>query len=280
MNIQQVFRGIPTQDGAGVAIRRVIGTHMVREIDPFLLLDELYSDNPGDYIAGFPDHPHRGFETITYMLQGKIRHKDSMGNEGLVGSGGVQWMRAGRGIIHSEIPEQSEGLLWGFQIWVNLPAADKFAEPAHRDLPTDMIPEQQSEQGSRVRVIAGHTHDGRRGPLERPDIDLIMLDSRIPPDSTFSWPVSPDSALLIYIYQGELVAPGARYPHGALLIVDAADTWELAAGEQGSGVLLLAARPIGEPIVRAGPFVLNTEAELRQAIDDYQSGRLTVDAAS
>ncbi|MDZ7735953.1 MAG: pirin family protein [Gammaproteobacteria bacterium] len=121
MNIQQVFRGIPTQDGAGVAIRRAIGTHMVREIDPFLLLDELYSDNPDDYIAGFPDHPHRGFETITYMLQGTIRHKDSMGNEGLVGSGGVQWMRAGRGIIHSEIPEQSEGLLWGFQIWVNLP---------------------------------------------------------------------------------------------------------------------------------------------------------------
>ncbi|MDZ7735952.1 MAG: pirin-like C-terminal cupin domain-containing protein [Gammaproteobacteria bacterium] len=159
-------------------------------------------------------------------------------------------------------------------------AADKFAEPAHRDLPADMIPEQHTEHGGRVRVIAGHTHDGRRGPLERPDIDLILLDSRIPPDSTFSWPVSPDSVLLIYIYQGELVAPGARYPHGALLVVDAADTWELAAGEQGSGVLLLAARPIGEPIVRAGPFVLNTETELRQAIDDYQSGRLAVDAAS
>lgn len=275
MNIRQVHRGIPTQDGAGVAIRRVIGTHMVREIDPFLLLDELYSDNPDDYIAGFPNHPHRGFETITYMLQGKIRHRDSIGNEGLVGSGGVQWMRAGRGIIHSEIPEQTEGLLWGFQIWVNLAAADKFGEPEHRDLPMELIPELVTENGCSTRVIAGRTIDGRRGPLERADIDLIFLDSRIPPDSTFSWPVAQDSTLLAYVYQGELVTPGVRYPHGALLVIDANEAWELTAGEQGSGVLLLAARPIGEPIVRAGPFVLNTEAELRQAIDDYQSGRLT-----
>lgn len=274
MKIEQVFRGIPTQDGAGVPIRRVIGTHMVREIDPFLLLDELFSDNPDDYIAGFPHHPHRGFETVTYMLQGQIRHQDSLGNEGLVGSGGVQWMRAGRGIIHSEIPEQSEGLLWGFQIWVNLPAADKFMDPVHRDLPADMIPEESTQQGSRVRVIAGQTRDGRSGPLERPDIDLVLLDSKIPPDSTFDWPVPVDRTLLVYVYQGELVTHSARYPHGALLVLDPSESWQLQAGEQGSGVLVFAARPIGEPIVRAGPFVLNTDTELRQAIEDYQNDAL------
>ena len=279
MKIKQVHRGIPTQDGAGVAIRRVIGTHMVREIDPFLLLDELYSDNPDDYIAGFPNHPHRGFETLTYMLQGKIRHRDSMGNEGLVGSGGVQWMRAGRGIIHSEIPEQAEGLLWGFQIWVNLPAANKFSDPDHRDLPADHIPEVMTDAGCRVRVIAGNTADGRTGPLERADIDLVFLDCRIPPDQSFTWPVASASTLLAYVYQGELVAPGVRYPHGALLVIDANEAWQLTAGEQGSGILLLAARPIGEPIVRAGPFVLNTETELKQAIEDYQSGRLAYKAA-
>ncbi|MCS3902646.1 redox-sensitive bicupin YhaK (pirin superfamily) [Methylohalomonas lacus] len=274
MNIQQVYRGIPTQDGAGVSIRRAIGSHLVREIDPFLLLDELHSDNPDDYLAGFPSHPHRGFETITYMLQGNIRHKDSMGNEGLVGSGGVQWMRAGRGIIHSEIPEQSEGLLWGFQIWVNLPAADKFGAPAHYDLPADTIPEFETPAGARVRVIAGYTDDGREGPLQRSDIDLQLFDVRLPADRGFSWSVAPGHTLLVYVYSGELVTPPARYPHGALLVIDASQDWQLVAGEEGAGVLLLAARPIGEPIVRAGPFVLNTEAELRQAIDDFQNGRL------
>jgi len=274
MNIRQVYRGIPTQDGAGVAIRRVIGTHMLREIDPFLLLDELYSDNPDDYIGGFPDHPHRGFETVTYLLQGSIRHRDSIGNEGLVGSGGVQWMRAGRGIIHSEIPAQSEGLLWGFQIWLNLPAAQKFVPPAHRDIPAEQIPELPLAQGGRVRLIAGQSADGRPGPLERPDIGLMLLDVDLPADTDFRWPVPADHTLLAYVYQGELVAPGERYPHGALLVIETAEVWQLTAGEQGAGVLLLAARPIGEPIVRAGPFVLNTEHELHQAIEDYQNGVL------
>lgn len=273
MSIKQVFRGIPTQDGAGVSIRRAIGTHQLREIDPFLLLDELHSDDPSDYIAGFPNHPHRGFETITYMLQGSIRHRDSLGNEGLVGSGGVQWMRAARGIIHSEIPEQSDGLLWGFQIWVNLPAAEKFAAPAHYDLPGETIPE-LTQGGRRIRVIAGQTGDGREGPLARPDIGLSLLDVQLPADSDFSWPIGADQTLLAYVYAGELVTPPARYPHGALLVLDAAADWQLTAGEEGAGVLLLAARPINEPIVRAGPFVLNTESELRQAIDDFQNDRL------
>lgn len=278
MQIKQVYRGIPTQDGAGVAIRRVIGTHFVREIDPFLLLDELYSDNPDDYIAGFPSHPHRGFETVTYMLQGRIRHQDSLGNEGLVGSGGVQWMHAGQGIIHSEIPEQSEGLLWGFQIWVNLPARDKFSAPEHRDMPTETIPEFETADGNRVRVIAGQTADGATGPLQRHDINLSLLDVRMPADNAFSWTIEPAATLLVYVYRGELVTPPERYPHGSLLVIDANEPWELQSGEQGSGVLVLAARPIGEPIVRAGPFVLNTEAELRQAIDDFQNGYLAAAA--
>lgn len=275
MTIKQVIRGVPTQDGAGVSIRRVIGTHFLREIDPFLLLDELHSDNPDDYLAGFPDHPHRGFETVTYMLQGRIRHRDSLGNEGLVGSGGVQWMRAGRGIIHSEIPEQAEGLLWGFQIWVNLPAEAKFSMPMHRDLPAETMPVIEDETGNRIKVIAGSTADGRTGPLLRPDIELNMLDVKLQPDRSFTWPYIPAChTLLIYIYKGELVTPPARYPHGALLIIDPAETWQITAGERGSGVLLLSAQPINEPIVRAGPFVLNTEAELRQAIEDYQNGHL------
>ncbi len=274
MTIKQVFRGIPAQDGAGVSIRRVIGTQLVREIDPFLLLDELRSDNPDDYIAGFPSHPHRGFETVTYMLQGKIRHKDSMGNEGLVDSGGVQWMRAGRGIIHSEIPEQSDGMLWGFQIWLNLAAADKFSPPAHYDLPAESIPEFLTSGQNKVRVIAGKANDGRRGPLQRDDIDLTLLDVKLPADSSFTWPVKADNTLLVYVYDGQLVTSPARYPHGALLVIDASQNWNLVSGEQGAGLLLLAAQPINEPIVRAGPFVLNTENELRQAIEDYQNGRL------
>lgn len=274
MSIKQVVRSIPTREGAGVSVRRVIGTHLMREIDPFLLLDELYSDNLDDYIAGFPDHPHRGFETMTYMLQGRIRHRDSLGNEGLVESGGVQWMRAGRGIIHSEMPEQTRGLLWGFQIWINLPAETKFSAPVHRDIPAERMPMIEDGQGNRIKVLAGSAGDGKSGPLERIDIDLNLLDVKLRPDCSFSWPVSPEHVLLIYIYQGELVTPPARYPHGALLIIDSNESWHITAGEHGSGVLLLSARPIDEPIVRAGPFVLNTEAELRQAIEDYQNGRL------
>lgn len=273
--IRQVARGMMTQDGAGVAIRRALGTPTLREIDPFLLLDELRSDDPDDYIAGFPDHPHRGFETVTYMLQGRIRHRDSMGNEGLVGSGGVQWMRAGRGIIHSEIPEQSEGLLWGFQIWVNLPAERKMIDPAHRDIPAAEIPVLESEQGATVKLIAGRHADGQQGPLQRDDIDLTLLDVALPADSAFSWPLPVDYTLLVYVYRGALVDNNATYPAGAMLILGEGADWSVAAGGEGAGILVLAAQPIGEPISRAGPFVMNSDAEIRQAIEDYQSGRLT-----
>ncbi len=208
------------------------------------------------------------------MLQGNIRHKDSMGNEGLVGSGGVQWMRAGRGIIHSEIPEQTDGLLWGFQIWLNLPAADKFCAPAHYDLPSETIPEMDTPEQNRVRIIAGQAGDGRQGPLVRDDIDLTLLDIQLRADNTCSWPVRAGHTLLVYVYSGELVTEPERYPHGSLLVIDSSQPWQLTSGEQGAGVLLLAAQPLNEPIVRAGPFVLNTEAELREAIDDFQNGRL------
>ncbi|MEX0951014.1 MAG: pirin family protein [Gammaproteobacteria bacterium] len=276
--IKQVFRGVNTQDGAGVSIRRVIGSHFVREIDPFLLLDELHSDNPDDYIAGFPPHPHRGFETITYMLQGLIRHKDSLGNEGLVGSGGVQWMHAGRGIIHSEIPEQADGLLWGFQIWLNLPASDKMTAATHRDISVEEIPQLHLKPGVEVRLIAGTGPNGERGPLVRDDIQATLLDVKLAANATFSWPVPDEQTLLLYVYDGELFTKHASYPYGNLLQYArgnaSAGNWQVQAGENGAGVLLLAATPINEPIVRAGPFVMNTETELRQAIDDYQTGRL------
>lgn len=273
--IRQVVRGMMTQDGAGVAIRRVLGTSMMREIDPFLLLDELRSDNPDDYIAGFPDHPHRGFETITYMLQGRIRHRDSLGNEGLVGSGGVQWMRAGRGIIHSEIPEQSDGLLWGFQIWVNLPAERKMIDPAHCDIPAADIPVLETEQGATVKLIAGTSAGGQHGPLQRDDIGLTLLDVVLPAKGSFSWPVAEQHTLLVYVYRGGLVNGTSSYPAGAMLVFGEGGDWSVLAGEEGAGLLLLAAKPIGEPISRAGPFVMNSDDEIRRAIDDYQAGRLT-----
>lgn len=272
--IKQVARGMMTQDGAGVAIRRVLGTHTLREIDPFLLLDELRSDDPNDYIAGFPDHPHRGFETVTYMLQGKIRHRDSLGNEGLVGSGGVQWMRAGRGIIHSEIPEQSDGLLWGFQIWVNLPAERKMIDPAHRDIPATEIPLIETEQGATVKLIAGTSANGQRGPLQRDDIGLTLLDVTLPANGSFHWPVAEQHILLVYVYKGGLVNGTSSYPVGAMLVFGEGSDWSVLAGEEGAGLLLLAAEPIREPISRAGPFVMNSDEEIRQAIEDYQSGRL------
>lgn len=272
--IRQVARGMMTRDGAGVAIRRVLGTHTLREIDPFLLLDELRSDDPNDYIAGFPDHPHRGFETVTYLLQGRIRHRDSLGNEGLVGSGGVQWMRAGRGIIHSEIPEQSDGLLWGFQIWVNLPAERKMIEPAHRDIPAEQMPVVETGHGATVKLIAGIDASSQQGPLQRDDIDLTLLDVVVAAKGSFTWPVAEQHTLLVYVYRGGLVNGTSSYPAGTMLVFGDGRDWSVSAGEEGAGLLLLAAKPIGEPISRAGPFVMNSDEEIRRAIDDYQSGRL------
>jgi len=275
--VVSIHRGVPTADGAGVRLTRLIGTAALPDIDPFLLLDEIRSDNGADYIAGFPEHPHRGFETVTVMLAGRMRHGDNLGHRGVIGPGGVQWMTAGRGIVHSEIPEQEAGLLWGFQLWVNLPASVKLAPPSYQEFDAEDIPIEHRE-GVEVRVIAGLTVAATRGPARSAATDPLLLDLRLQPGATFRESLSPGHNAFIAVHAGSLNATDlqgrpvtvrdpelARFGEGQEVVLEA--------GTAGARLLLVAGRPLGEPIVRHGPFVMNSEAEIRQAIMDYRSGR-------
>lgn len=264
--------GMPAQDGAGVKLKRVINQPAFRHRDPFLMLDEFKSDDPNDYIAGFPAHPHRGFCTLTYMLAGNMAHEDSKGNTGEISTGGLQWMKAARGMIHSEMPKQKDGLMWGFQLWLNLPAADKMSDPEYADIPGDTVPEVPVEGGI-VRVLSG-SFNGKVGPVQAPDRDFLYLDYRLPGGVTVSLPQQGQQTRLVYVYQGAIHVAGVEVPAGELIELDADAEVSLATGAEGH-FLLLAAKPIGEPIAQYGPFVMNTEAELRQAFMDYQSGKLT-----
>lgn len=263
------FKGKPAQDGAGVKLTRIINQPGLKHQDPFLMLDEFRSDNPDDYIAGFPPHPHRGFCTLTYMLAGQMEHKDSVGNTGLVEAGGVQWMKAARGIIHAEMPKQERGLMWGFQLWVNLPASEKLSDPEWHDYPAATIPEVVNET-SRVRVIAGDFAD-RRGPVDAPGRDFLMLDVVLAEGAKIALPSQGQPQRLAYVYKGTVEINGEAVVQGELLQLDAITRLNLSTTE-GAGLVLLAARPIGEPIAQYGPFVMNTSAEIEQAIRDYQSG--------
>ena len=270
--VVRVVTGRPTSDGAGVRLNRVIGTPELDHLDPFLLLDEFKSDRPGDYLAGFPDHPHRGFETVTYMLAGAMRHQDHAGNEGDLVAGSVQWMTAGRGIIHSEMPRQQDGLMWGFQLWVNLPARDKMTAPRYQDIPPDRVGEATLAEGVRVRVIAGEV-GGVRGPVEGIATRPLYLDVRMAPRSRVSLPVPAGHTAFAYVYEGRatLGTPGQAVGAGQLAaFVDGESVTAVA--DEGARFLLLAARPLGEPIARHGPFVMNTREELVQAVQDLQSG--------
>jgi hypothetical protein len=271
--------GQPASDGAGVRLNRVIGGAGIERFDPFLMLDEFGSDNPDDYIAGFPPHPHRGFETITYMLEGRMRHEDHLGNVGLLQSGDVQWMTAARGIIHSEMPEQQQGVMRGFQLWLNLPAKDKLGDPAYQDIAASKIPRLSTSGGVEVVVIAGQFDDGKvqqSGAVQRPHTDPQLFDLRLPAGSLVA-PRLPDGyRAVLYVYEGVLELPGASaqdVPAGNL--VRLSDSGELQlSSRNGAKLLLIAGKPLGEPIVQYGPFVMNTQEEIEQALRDFHDGVL------
>ena len=271
--VERLIAGQATSDGAGVKLTRVLSQDLQRRLDPFLMLDAFGSDKPGDYIAGFPDHPHRGFETVTYMLAGRLRHRDSAGNEGLLQSGGVQWMNAGRGVIHSELPEQTEGLMAGFQLWLNLPAKDKLSAPWYRDLQSAELPEWH-DAGVTARVIAGASH-GVAGAVQREATAVLYLDLHLEPGTTFEQPVPAEHNAFVYVYRGAVVIEGQAVPQQRMAILaNQGDGVRLTASAQGARALLIAGRPLKEPIAQYGPFVMNTQQEVFQAVEDFRAGRL------
>lgn len=270
--VDRIVKGQPTSDGAGVRLTRVIGTRALPDLDPFLMLDEFGSDDPDAYLAGFPDHPHRGFETVTYMLDGRMRHGDNKGNVGLLGPGSVQWMTAGRGIVHSEMPEQEEGLMRGFQLWVNLPAADKMCEPAYQDLPADAMPVVELGDGSSVKVIAGR-YAGAQGPVRTGTTEPLYLDVVLAPQASLAVPVAAGHNAFLYVYEGVAVAGPTPLSKGEMGVLSQGDRVTLRTGDEPARVILVAGKPIGEPVAKYGPFVMNTEAEIRRAIEDYRAGR-------
>lgn len=270
--VERLVRGVATSDGAGVRLTRVLTQDLQRRLDPFLMLDAFRNENPDDYIGGFPDHPHRGFETVTYMIAGRMRHRDSAGNEGLLGPGGAQWMTAGSGLVHSELPEQEAGLMEGFQLWLNLPAARKMVAPSYRDIPPAAIPEFEATGGVRVRVIAGESH-GVAGAVSRPDTEPLVLDVHLLAGTRFVQPLPAGHNAFTYTYRGSARVSGTEAPdrHMAILANDGGESVEIEAiGD--TRVLIVAGRPLNEPIAQYGPFVMNTADQIRQTLDDYRRG--------
>jgi redox-sensitive bicupin YhaK (pirin superfamily) len=273
--VARKVRGRPTSDGAGVRMTRVIGSELLDSFDPFLLLDEFRSDDPQDYLAGFPDHPHRGFETVTYMLAGRMRHGDNQGNTGMLGPGSVQWMTAGRGIVHSEFPEQQEGLMWGFQLWVNLPSAQKMTAPRYQDIQADRIPEVDLGAGARARVLVGEI-DGVAGPVSDVATDPIYFDLHLEPNASYTATLPDGHNVFVYVYVGEarVGAAATSIQRGELALLTRGASLPVTAGGEGARLLIVGGRPLNEPVARYGPFVMNTVDELKQAFADYQAGRL------
>jgi redox-sensitive bicupin YhaK (pirin superfamily) len=268
--------GLPTTEGAGVHLRRVIGQPALRHLDPFILLDRFHSDDPAAYARGFPDHPHRGFETVTVMLAGHMRHHDSRGNAGLITGGGAQWMTAGRGIVHSEMPEQERGWMSGFQLWVNLPAREKLCPQLYQDLAPNRITEERLDRnGSVLRVIAGHT-TGVAGPVRRRPTEPLLLTARLEDDRPLELEVAAGHTAFLFVSSGEVaVGPAATtVPEETLAVLGDGNRLRVRATNRRSEILVAAARPLHEPIVQRGPFVMNTEAEIERAIADYRAGVL------
>lgn len=279
--LQQVIPSVATSDGAGVKLRRSIGAMPGLRLDPFLMLDEFGTENPDDYIAGFPPHPHRGFETVTYMIDGHMRHEDHLGNVGELKSGGVQWMTAGRGVIHSEMPQQESGRMRGFQLWINLPAREKMKPAGYRDIPAHELPTAALPGGGTLKVIAGRGRAGDReiaGPINPQAGDMatdpLYLDFDLPANAVAESPVPAGHTALIYVYEGEIGVGGRTLPAYAAGVLSNGDAVQVTAGAQGARFILIAGKPLREPVVQYGPFVMNTREEIEQAIDDYRQGRL------
>jgi quercetin 2,3-dioxygenase len=278
-SVERIVKGMPTSDGAGVKLRRVIGQPQLPDLDPFLMLDEFGTDKAEDYIAGFPDHPHRGFETVTYMLDGRMRHRDNHGNEGVLVPGSVQWMTAGRGLVHSEMPEQQEGRMRGFQLWLNLPARDKMTAPKYQEFGPDRIPTASPAKGVTAKVIAGKVA-GISGPIFQPATDPTYLDLAIEPGAEFVHALPKDYAAFLYVFEGSLVVGNESKPvrtHELAVLGEGSEIRlkGVSAGADGKSAraILVAGRPLREPVAKYGPFVMNTREELQQAFLDLQSGK-------
>jgi hypothetical protein len=272
--VVRTTRGIQTSDGAGVRLRRLMGGGSgLPSIDPFLMLDFFDSPRAQDYIAGFPPHPHRGFETVTYMLAGRMRHRDNKGGEGVIEPGGIQWMTAGRGLVHSEMPEQTEGLMRGFQLWVNLPAKDKMTAPGYQEFPSSRMPIEEREEGVRVRVITGATSLGTAGPVTAAATDARYFDVELPDGATFTEALPAGHAAFVVVHEGAVDVGGHEVRGVGLAQLGDGDAVRYRAVGGPAKALLIAGRPLNEPVAWHGPFVMNTTAELMQAIDDYQAGR-------
>ena len=274
-SVEQLVVGKATSDGAGVKLTRVLSQSLQRRLDPFLMLDAFASDNPDDYIAGFPNHPHRGFETVTYMIAGRMQHRDSAGHEGLLENGGVQWMTAGRGVIHSEIPQQEEGVMEGFQLWLNLPGKEKMSEPWYRDFAAVDLPRFVTEAGVTVTIIAGESH-GVTGAVTREATRPLYLDLHLPAGSRFMQELPTGHNAFVYTYRGEVSIAGSKIPaqRMAILADEPSADGVVIETTRDAKVLLIAGQPLKEPIAQYGPFVMNTEQEIYQALNDFRDGRL------
>jgi len=275
MSARQIAKTIAATavtEGAGVTVHRTIGTPALRNLDPFLMLDHFSSDDPDDYIAGFPDHPHRGFITLTYMLDGHMLHRDSMGNQGDLKAGGAQWMKAASGVIHSEMPQQTAGLMRGFQLWINLPAKEKMSEPAYQEFSSNAIPEYTGE-GQRVRVLCGE-YQGVRGPIDDPFTQVQYFDVALDAGKTFKHVLPAGLQMFIYIFEGDSMLSEAALPQHTFAVLAGGDEVDVTAGREGARFILVAGKPIGEPIMQYGPFVMNTTDEIHQAMADYRDGKL------
>ncbi len=277
-SVQRLIPALAVSEGAGVTVHRTIGTPALKNLDPFLMLDHFSSDDPNDYLAGFPDHPHRGFVTVTYMLDGHLLHQDSMGNRGDLRAGGAQWMKAASGVIHSEMPQQSNGLMRGFQLWVNLPAAEKMREPGYQEFSPEAIPE-IAGNGTQVRLLAGE-YGGQTGPIADPHTRAQYLDVRLAAGIGFNRALDPAATAFAYVFEGSASVAGTALPRHSLAVLGEGDSVALTAGGEGTRFILVAGRPLNEPIVQYGPFVMNTRQEIEQAMRDYQEGRLVQSKAS
>jgi len=276
--VKQLIRATAVSEGAGVTVHRTLGTPALRNLDPFLMLDHFSSDDPDDYIAGFPNHPHRGFNTFTYMLDGHMLHQDSMGNKGDLRAGGAQWMKAASGVIHSEMPQQTAGLMRGFQLWINLPARAKMSEPAYQEFAPEAFPVVERDN-VRLKILIGE-YQGQQGPIKDPDTQVQYFDVTIKPNADFSYPLDAALRGFLYVFEGDALIEDTALPEHALAVLDEGDALRIAAGENGARLIVVAGRPLNEPIVQYGPFVMNTQEEIHQAFSDFREGRLVRDKAS